>query len=72
MLPPVLRQQFQGRDYFFQVWVQFQEKGFLFLQSPVSDSMKGSGQKPSSLLSPSLLLEEEDEGFEPTVKRSAI
>ena len=48
-------------------------KGFLFLQSPVTDSMKGSGQKPSSsLLSPSLLPEEENEGFEPTVKRLAI
>ena len=70
MLPPVLGQQFRPVKRFFQVCVQFQDKGFLFLQSPVADSMKGSGQKPSSsLLSPSLLPEEENEGFEPTVKR---
>jgi len=38
--------------------------------SPVADSMKGSEQKPaSSCFSPSLLPEEENEGFEPTVKR---
>lgn len=40
------------------------------VHSPITDSIKGSEQKPSSsLLSPSLLPEEENEGFEPTVKR---
>lgn len=45
-------------------------ENLLLLQSPVADSMKGSEQKPaSSAFSPSLLPEEENEGFEPTVKR---
>ena len=45
-------------------------KVFLFLQSPEADSKKGHEQKPvSSCFSPSLLPEEENEGFEPTVKR---